>query len=326
MTSATGRSGSARARDRVAVIGSGVAGLTAAYLLQRRYDVALYEADGRLGGHAHTHDVLTPDTGTAAIDSGFIVHNARTYPHLIRLFRELDVETQPTEMSMSVRCEGCGLEYAGAKGVGGVLARPSSAVRPAYVRMLARGEAFPPGRSRGAVDRQRQLTLGRFLADGRYSSYFCRHFIVPLVACVWSTSQEAALGYPARYLFAFLDNHGMLTVSGSPQWRTVVGGSDSYVQKAVKEPHVGTPYHRGAQHPPRPRRSGRYATRTTPSSGSPAWWSRRTPTPRCAAGSGRPARESSARYVSHTPATTPCCTPIHGCSRARVGPGHRGTT
>jgi predicted NAD/FAD-binding protein len=106
-------------RERAAVIGSGVAGLTAAYLLQRRYDVALYEADDRLGGHAHTHDILTPDAGVTAIDTGFIVHNERTYPHLLRLFDELDVTTQPTEMSMSVRCEGCGLEYAGAKGVGG---------------------------------------------------------------------------------------------------------------------------------------------------------------------------------------------------------------
>jgi uncharacterized protein len=235
VTSAMAGSGSPRARERVAVVGSGVAGLTAAYLLQRRYDVALYETEGRLGGHAHTHDVLTPDTGTAAIDSGFIVHNARTYPHLIRLFRELRVETQPTEMSMSVRCEGCGLEYAGAKGVGGVLARPSSALRPAYVRMLVEVKRFHRA-ARGVLSAgSDELTLGRFLAEGRYSSYFCRHFIVPLVACVWSTSQEAALGYPARYLFSFLDNHGMLTVSGSPQWRTVVGGSDTYVQKAVKE-------------------------------------------------------------------------------------------
>ena len=105
-------------RRRVAVVGGGVAGLTAAYILQRGYDVALYETDDRLGGHAHTHDVVTPDSGAVPIDTGFIVHNTRTYPHLLRLFAELGVTTQPTEMSMSIRCDGCGLEYAGAKGLG----------------------------------------------------------------------------------------------------------------------------------------------------------------------------------------------------------------
>jgi predicted NAD/FAD-binding protein len=221
-------------RERVAVVGSGVAGLTAAYLLQRRFDVSLYEADNRLGGHAHTHDVLTPDAGTAAIDTGFIVHNQRTYPYLLRLFNELDVATQATEMSMSIRCEGCGLEYAGAKGMAGLFAQPRSIARPAYLRMLVEVKRFHRGArlvlDAGADD----VTLGQFLTDGGYSEYFKQHFMVPIVSCVWSTSQQAALGYPARYLFSFLDNHGMLSVTGSPQWRTVVGGSRSYVEKAVK--------------------------------------------------------------------------------------------
>jgi predicted NAD/FAD-binding protein len=223
-----------RGRDRVAVIGSGVAGLTAAYVLQRHYDVDLYEADDRLGGHAHTHDVVTPDTGVAAIDTGFIVHNARTYPHLLRLFRELGVATEATEMSMSIRCEGCDVEYAGAKGLGGLFAQPRSLARPAYLRLL--GE-FTRWRRRAlaALDNpDDELTLGRFLADGGYSTYFIQHFMVPLVACVWSTSHEAALGYPARYLFTFLANHGMLSARGAPQWRTVVGGSRTYVEKAAK--------------------------------------------------------------------------------------------
>jgi uncharacterized protein len=107
-------------RPRAAVVGSGVAGLTAAYLLQRRYDVTLFEADGRLGGHAHTHELPTFDGGTVDIDTGFIVHNRRTYPQLLRLFGELEVATQESDMSMSVRCAGCGLEYAGARGLGGL--------------------------------------------------------------------------------------------------------------------------------------------------------------------------------------------------------------
>ena len=111
-------------RERVAVIGAGVSGLTAGYLLQRRYDVTLFEASPRLGGHAHTHDVTAPDGAPVAVDSGFIVHNERTYPNLLRLFGELDVRTQDCEMSMSVRCLGCGLEYAGRQA--GFRAAPTS--------------------------------------------------------------------------------------------------------------------------------------------------------------------------------------------------------
>ena len=116
--------GAMSGRRRIAVIGAGVSGLTASYLLQRRYDVSLYESEPRLGGHAHTHDVLTADGATVAVDTGFIVHNHRTYPLLTRLFRELGVMSQPTEMSLSVRCEGCGLEYSGARGLTGLFAQP----------------------------------------------------------------------------------------------------------------------------------------------------------------------------------------------------------
>ena len=131
-------------RERVAVIGAGVSGLTAAYLLQRRYDVSLYESEPRLGGHAHTHDVLTAGGGTMPVDTGFIVHNQRTYPLLTRLFRELGVASQPTEMSLSVRCEGCGLEYAGARGLTGLFAQPRSAANPALPADADRGAAVSP--------------------------------------------------------------------------------------------------------------------------------------------------------------------------------------
>lgn len=224
---------SASGRPTVAVVGSGVAGLTAAYLLQRQFDVTLFEADDRLGGHAHTHDVLTA-TGTAGLDTGFLVHNARTYPHLLRLFAELDVATQKSEMSMSVRCDGCGLEYAGARGIRGVFAQPRSIARPRYLRMLLQVRKFHAEAHRVLAQPDDHRTLGEFIAEGGYTSYFAHHFLLPVVACVWSCGFDGARNYPARYLFTFLENHGLLAVTGSPQWRTVVGGSRSYVQKAVK--------------------------------------------------------------------------------------------
>jgi predicted NAD/FAD-binding protein len=221
-------------RRRIAVVGAGVAGLTAAYLLQRRADVTLYEADDRLGGHAHTHDVAV-DGRILAVDSGFIVHNRRTYPKLLRLFAELGVRTQETEMSMSVRCQGCGLEYAGARGARGIFAQPRAAARPAYLAMLAQVPLFHR-RARALLDDgSDDCTLGEFLRRGGYTRYFNQHFVTPLVSAVWSCGPDRVAEYPARYLFTFLAHHGMLTVKGSPTWRTVVGGSRQYVEAAAKE-------------------------------------------------------------------------------------------
>ncbi|MEV4186061.1 FAD-dependent oxidoreductase [Streptosporangium canum] len=229
------------ARRRIAVVGSGVAGLTAAYVLQRADDVTVFEADDRIGGHAHTHDVAGDDGRTLAVDSGFIVHNERTYPTLIRLFDELDVRTQPSDMSMSVSCGGCGLEYAGGKRAPGLFARPSSALRVPYLRMLTEVPRFHR-MAREVLERGDDRTLGEALAG--FSPYFVSHFMTPLVSAVWSCPPSAAGLYPARYLFAFLANHGMLGVSGSPRWRTVTGGSRGYVEKIAKTltaVHASTP-------------------------------------------------------------------------------------
>lgn len=231
-------------RPRAAVIGSGVSGLTAAYLLRRRFDVTLFEAEARLGGHADTHDVVTRDAGTVPVDTGFIVYNDATYPNLRRLLAELRVQTQPTTMSMSIHCEGCGLEYAGGRGVGGVLAQPRSAITPAFVRMLAQVKRFHRQARAMVAAEDDQLTLREFLAAGGFSPYFVRHFVVPVVSSVWSSATGVALEYPARYLFVFLDNHGMLSITGSPAWRTISGGSRTYVEqiaKALPAVHSGTP-------------------------------------------------------------------------------------
>ena len=229
---------------RIAVIGSGVAGLTAAYVLNRQDTVTLFESEPRLGGHAHTHDVPQAGGPVLGIDTGFIVHNERTYPTLLRLFAELGIETQDSEMSMSVRCDGCGLEYAGARAKGrGILPRPATLLRGRYLLMLLEvmrfyrrarallAEESPAGKNAADNAGEPELTLGAFLAREKFSRYFISHFMTPIVSAVWSCDPTTALAYPARYLFTFLAHHGLLGVSGSPQWRTVAGGSRSYVDK-----------------------------------------------------------------------------------------------
>jgi uncharacterized protein len=220
-------------RRSVAVIGAGVSGLTAAYLLSRTHDVTLFEAEDRLGGHAHTHDLTDSDGRRHAVDSGFIVCNDVTYPLLRKLFGELDVQVRPAEMSMSVRCEGCGLEYAGGRGLRGVFAQPRRLIDPRFLRMLWQVKRF----HRRALAFQRTAgeenltTYGEFLEREGFSGYFVAHYAIPVVSCVWSAGRETTLAYPARYLFRFLDQHGMLRVGGSPQWYTVAGGSRTYVER-----------------------------------------------------------------------------------------------
>jgi predicted NAD/FAD-binding protein len=219
---------------RIAVIGAGISGLTAAYILARTDEVSVFEADERLGGHADTHLVDRPGAAPLPVDTGFIVYNERTYPLLTRLFDELGVTTQASEMSMSVSCAGCGVSYAGKRGLAGLAAGvPRGGAR--HLRMLAEVPRFHrAGRkllSGGAGSAAGQQPLGDFLRDGGFSPYFTAHFAAPLVGAVWSCPSGTALRYPAGYLFAFLGNHGMLSVSGSPQWRTVTGGSRQYVER-----------------------------------------------------------------------------------------------
>jgi len=225
---------------RVAVVGSGVAGLVAAHVAAGSAHVTLYEADDRLGGHADTHLVDDGADGLA-IDTGFIVHNQRTYPVLLRLFAELGVATQESEMSMSISDAGTGLEWAGALGRRGVLPTRGHLANPRYLRMLTEIPRFHR-RAKALLARPGDdLTLRAFLEVGGFTPYFARHFMEPLVAAVWSCDPAVSLDYPARYLFSFLEHHGMLSIFGSPTWRTVTGGSRSYVARVAERlPDVRT--------------------------------------------------------------------------------------
>jgi len=224
-------------RPTVAVIGGGVSGLTAAYLLQRTHHVTLLEADPRVGGHAHTHDVAMSHGGTVPVDSGFIVLNDRTYPLLRRLFGELGVRTTPTEMSMSVCCDGCGLAYTGGRKANGIFSQRRRAFDPKFWRLLLQIRRFQraaldhlasdaAGGPGGATD---PVTYREFLDTHRFDQHFITHYALPVVSCVWSMGHHEALAYPAAYLFAFLRHHGFLTLGDSPTWHTVVAGSRLYV-------------------------------------------------------------------------------------------------
>ncbi len=235
-------------RLRVAVVGSGIAGLTAAYVISRHHQVTMFEQDERVGGHAHTVSVRTADGRELGLDTGFIVMNLRTYPTLVRLFSELDVRIQDSDMSFGVRCDGCGLEYAGARGMVGIAPRLGTLARARYLRMLAEIKLFHRHAQRVLSDhRSHRLTLGRFVVEGRYSDYFRDHFLLPLTGAIWSSSNVDMLDFPARYLFQFFSNHGMLSVKGSPTWKTVCGGSRVYVQRVTdilgEEVRSSTPVH-----------------------------------------------------------------------------------
>lgn len=209
---------------RVAVVGSGVSGLGAAFALTRAHDVALFERRSRAGGDAYT----VPSNGSArahGLDMGFLVHNEATYPRLTRLFRELGVRTQDAEMSFSVTCERCGLVWSS----GSPFAQPGNAVRPSFVRFLWEvGRFLRTGRGAlhsGDLD---GLTLRSFAEREGYSKGFLRHYLVPMAAALWSSGTLRATEMPARHVLGFFDNHGLLGLRRL-RWKTVRGGSATYV-------------------------------------------------------------------------------------------------
>lgn len=222
----------------IAVIGSGVAGLTAAYVLSRTHHVDLFEQEPRLGGHAHTHTVTRRGV-TWAADTGFLVFNERTYPNFIRLLDQLGVASQRTEMSFGVRCRRCGLEYA-SRNLSSLLAQRRRVFDPSHLRMLWEiARYFRSARSFLASGRGLGMSLGQFLDDARVSAAVRRHFVLPMGGAIWSASFADMLDAPARTILQFYEQHGLLARSGAPPWRTITGGSRRYVE-AIRARVSGT--------------------------------------------------------------------------------------
>src|SRR4051812_35108276 len=227
----------------VAVIGAGISGLAAAHFLSRRHRVHLFEKESRLGGHTNTV-VLERESGDIALDTGFLVHNDRTYPNLVRLFGELGVATRDSDMSFAVSCRRTGLEYS-SRGADGFFAQRRNLVRPSHLSLLREIVRFNREAPAllGAPDGERQ-TLGDFLDSHRFGEGFTHRYLFPMASAIWSASLDAIRSFPALTLIRFFENHGLLSLNAQPTWKVVAGGSHTYIPGLIA-PFSGN-IHRGA--------------------------------------------------------------------------------
>jgi predicted NAD/FAD-binding protein len=216
------------ARMKIAIIGSGISGLTAAYRLHRHHEITLFEGDSRLGGHTNTVSVEV-EGEQHAIDTGFIVFNDWTYPNFIHLLNELEVASRPATMGFSVHDETTGLEYSG-ESLSSLFAQRSNLFRPKFYRMIADILRFHREAKRCAANCPEDMTVGMFLARHRYSRQFADQYLLPMGAAIWSCPPETFSQFPIRFLVEFFQNHGLLSVWNRPTWRVIEGGSQTYVR------------------------------------------------------------------------------------------------
>jgi predicted NAD/FAD-binding protein len=236
---------------KIAVIGSGVSGLVAARLLATRHDVQLFEAAEIAGGHANTVDVEI-DGRQFAVDTGFMVFNDRTYPLFTRMLELLEIEAQPSDMSFSVSCERTGLEYQGSS-LGGLFAQRKNLLRPKFFWMLLEIVRFNRLAKGYLTASKEQITLGEFLKRMRFCAQLRDHYLLPMTAAIWSCPTNQVLDFPARFLFQFMENHGLLQLKNRPKWLTIPGGSRKYVDALIqtlgKRVHLGSPVKQITRHP-----------------------------------------------------------------------------
>lgn len=217
---------------KIAIVGSGISGLTCAHLLHPRHEITLFEAADYIGGHTHTISVAAA-SGPVAVDTGFIVYNDRTYPNFIGLLDQLGIESRPTSMGFSVHCDRCGLEYSGAS-LGTLFAQRRNLFRLSHYRLLSDILRFNRESLAVLDELGDDVTLAEFLARRRYSTGFCEHYLLPMGAAIWSCPMSVFAQFPLRFVIEFYRNHGLLQVRNRPTWRVIAGGSRSYVDRLVR--------------------------------------------------------------------------------------------
>jgi predicted NAD/FAD-binding protein len=215
----------------IAVVGSGISGMGAAWLLSQRHRVTVFEKQGRIGGHSNT-ELVDLGGATIPVDTGFIVYNPANYPNLVALFDHLQVPTKPSDMSFAVSVDDGALEYAGADRLKGLFGQRRNLMRPRFWSMLREILRFYREAPRDlALGRLEGITLGDYLAASRYSRGFIEDHLLPMAAAIWSSPLMAMRDHSAASIVRFFDNHGLLRLEGRPGWRTVDGGSREYVRR-----------------------------------------------------------------------------------------------
>ncbi len=217
---------------RLAVIGAGITGLSAAWLLRDAYDVTLYEAEPRAGGHADTQ-LVTLDGETVPVDTGFIVFNNVNYPNLVGFFNALGIPAHDSDMSFGVSKNNASFEYAGGD-LKQLFAQPSNALKPSFWRMVRDILRFNK-EAPALLETKSEASLGDYLAEQKYSAGFIEDYVLPMGAAIWSSSVEGMKAFPAKNFIRFFENHGLLKVNDRPQWRTVTGGSKTYVERVLRD-------------------------------------------------------------------------------------------
>jgi predicted NAD/FAD-binding protein len=218
---------------RIAIIGSGISGMTAAYKLHGAgHDITVYEANNYVGGHTATIDVELQGKHYA-VDTGFIVFNDWTYPNFIALLDELGVAWQYSDMSFSLQCQKTGLEYNGTS-INTLFAQRLNALRPSFLRMIRDILRFNDEAKQALPTLTADTSLSEFLQQRRYSQYFIDRYIVPMGRAIWSASESAMLEFPAKFFIDFFERHGFLNLDDRPRWRAIKGGSREYARQLIK--------------------------------------------------------------------------------------------
>ena len=217
---------------KIAIIGSGISGLTTAYLLHKDHDITVFEANDYIGGHTHTHEI-SQNNKMWRVDSGFIVYNEKTYPNFIKLLKELKVKVQKTTMGFSVKAPSQNLEYSGGS-LNTVFAQRLNLFKPAFLIMLKDILRFNRLAAKELSKVDETTTILSFLEKHKFSKPFVENYIIPMGAAIWSTAANKTTEMPAAFYIRFFKNHGLLQIFNRPQWYVIKGGSKSYVQKIIE--------------------------------------------------------------------------------------------